>query len=108
MPRGPPEPHMTAPACLDRPLGRRTGFGYFRLGFFGDGRKGRQVVHREIGENLAVDSQSRLVYSIDHGRITEPAQTRGRVDARDPQRAELAFLLAPAAISVLAGFDDRL
>src|SRR5580658_3415712 len=31
-----------------------------------------------------------------------------RVDALNPQRAELALFLAPVAVGVLAGLDDRL
>ena len=35
-------------------------------------------------------------------------QARRRIDARDPQRAELALLRATVAVGVLAGLDDRL
>src|ERR1700675_56625 len=65
-------------------------------------------MHGEISQHLAVDGKARLVEPVDQRAIRHAAQTRCRVDARDPQCAELALLLAAAAIGVLAGLDDRL
>src|SRR6266853_6931813 len=84
-------------------LGREAG-----LGFLCDGRKGRHVMYRKIGEHLAVDGEARLAQSVDQRAIGHAAQTRRGVDAGDPQRAELTLLFAPAAIGVLARLDDRL
>src|SRR3979490_3588806 len=78
------------------------------LGFLCDGRKGRHVMYRKIGEHLAIDGEARLVQPVDQRAIGPPAQTRRGVDASDPQRAELTLLFAPAAIGVLTGLDDRL
>src|SRR6266850_5596446 len=78
------------------------------LGFLRDGRESRHVMYREVGEHLAIDGEARLVQPVDERAVAHPAQTRRGVDARDPQRAELALLLAPAAIGVLARLDDRL
>src|SRR6266404_2700267 len=78
------------------------------LGFLCDGRKGRHVMYRKIGEHLAIDGETRLVQSVDQRAVAHSAQTRRGVDAGDPQRAELTLLFAPAAIGVLTGLDDRL
>src|SRR6202142_609022 len=78
------------------------------LDFLCDCRECRQVVHGKVGEHLAVDGQTRFVQPVNHRAIGQPAQPCGGVDARDPQRAELALLLAPSAICVLAGLDDGL
>ena len=45
-----------------------------RLGFFRDGGKCRHVMHREVGEHLAVDGQTRLVQSVDQRAVGQPAQ----------------------------------
>src|SRR5579863_9347132 len=84
-------------------LGRETGLGFLR-----DGRKGRHVMYREIGEHLAIDGEARLVQPVDQRAVGHSAQTRCGVDAGDPQRAELTLLFAPAAIGVLTRLDDRL
>src|SRR5713101_135179 len=84
-------------------LGREAG-----LGFLCDGRKGRHVMYRKIGEHLAIDGEARLVQPVDQRAVGHSAQTRRGVDAGDPQRAELTLLFAPAAIGVLTGLDDRL
>src|SRR6266478_6138271 len=84
-------------------LGREAG-----LGFLCDGRKGRHVMYRKIGEHLAIDGEARLVQPVDQRAVAHSAQTRRGVDAGDPQCAELTLLFAPAAIGVLTGLDDRL
>src|ERR1700730_11235151 len=84
-------------------LGREAG-----LGFLCDGRKGRHVMDRKIREDLAIDGETRFIQTVDQRAIGHSAQTRRRVDASDPQRAELTLLFAPAAIGVLTGLDDRL
>src|SRR6202790_5832718 len=84
-------------------LGREAG-----LGFLCDGREGRHVMYRKIGEHLAIDGEARLVQPVDQRAVGHSTQTRCGVDAGDPQRAELALLFAPAAIGVLTRLDDRL
>src|ERR1700722_20172295 len=84
-------------------LGREAG-----LGFLYDCVKSRHVMHRKIGEYLAVDGETGLAQPVDQGAVGHPAQPRRGVDARDPQCAELTLLLATAAIGVLTGLDDRL
>src|SRR5580658_485285 len=84
-------------------LGRETGLGFLR-----DGRKGGHVMDREVCKHLAIDGETRLVQPVDQRAVGQPAQPRSGVNARDPQCAELALLLAPAAVGILTGLDDRL
>src|ERR1700682_2218920 len=100
----------SASACSTRAVresatasGREAG-----LGFLCDGRKGRHVMYRKIGEHLAVDGETGLVKPVDQRAIRHTAQTRRRGDESDPQRSELTLLFAPTAIGVLTGLDDRL
>src|ERR1700722_5912837 len=96
-----PEPVMTR--CRLSSGRRQAGLGFLR-----NGGKGRHVVHREIGQHLAIDREAGLVQAVDQRAVAHPAKAGRRIDARDPERAELALLLAPAAIGVLTGLDDRL
>src|SRR6516164_424103 len=68
----------------------------------------RGVVHRDIGEHLAVDLDAGFVQSVDDATVGESVDTRRRVDARDPERAELALVLPPVAVGVLPCLDDGL
>src|SRR5258708_3582462 len=65
-------------------------------------------MHRQIRKHLAVDRNTCLVQTVDERAVGHAAETRRRVDARDPQCAVLALFLAPPAIGILAGLDDRL
>src|SRR5882757_9475990 len=78
------------------------------LGLLCDRRKGRHVMHRKVGKHLAIDCQFRLVQAVYQRAVGHPAQARRRVDARDPQGAELTLFLATTAVSVLACLDDGL
>src|SRR5882757_5657592 len=78
------------------------------LGFLRNRRKGRHVMHREVGKYLAIDGQLRLAQPIDQSAVRHAAQARRRVDACDPERPELALFLAPAAIGILTRLDDGL
>src|SRR5262249_54313809 len=73
-----------------------------------DGPKSRDVVHGELGEHLAIDFEPGLREAVDEATVRETVHARGRVDARDPERAELTLLRAAVAIGVLACLDDRL
>src|SRR5579875_4103003 len=66
------------------------------------------VVHREVRKHLAVDREARLLDAANEPAVREAVQARRGVDARDPERPELAFLRPPVAIGVLAGLDHRL
>src|SRR5215472_2660926 len=88
---GPPSAHAEGGLCL---LRQRT--------------EGRGVVHRDVGEHLAVDLDAGLVQSVDDAAVGKAVDTRRRVDARDPQRAELTLVLPPVAVGVLPRLDDGL
>ena len=66
------------------------------------------LIHGEIGEHLAVDFDTGLLEAVDDPAVAQPELTRGGVDARDPERAEVALLGAAIAIRILAGLDDGL
>src|SRR5579871_3327364 len=69
-------------------------------------RKPRWVVHRQIGQNLAVQFDARLLQSTDELAVAEAVQLGGGADAHDPDGAELAlFLLAAAVGELQAAFD---
>jgi hypothetical protein len=70
-----------------RGLDQARGFGLLR-----DLRKRCLVVHREIGQDLAVDIDRRLERPLMNVLYVIPS-SRGGVDAGDPQCPELALLL---------------
>src|SRR6185437_9117914 len=78
------------------------------LGLLGDRAKRRDVVHGEIRQYLAVDGDAGLAETVDQAAVGQPELARGRVDAHDPQGAELALLLLAADVGVLLGLGDGL
>src|ERR1700733_2076711 len=73
-----------------------------------DGAKRRGVVHRDVRQHLAVDLHAGLVEAVHDATVGKAVEARGGIDARDPQCAELALVLPPVAVGVLARLDDRL
>ena len=65
-------------------------------------------MHRDVGEHLAVDLEAGQLEAGDQLAVRQAVNARSRVDARDPQRAQVALLGAAVAVRVLAGLDDRL
>ena len=55
------------------------------------------------GQDLAVQLDTGLAEAVHELRIGKAFQTRGGVDALDPQGAERALLVAAVAVGVLAG-----
>src|SRR5262249_10284229 len=66
------------------------------------------VVHSQIGQHAAIESDIRLAQTRDQAAIAETASARCRIDAHDPQCAELTLFLTTIAIGVLTGLDDGL
>src|SRR5262249_43831226 len=66
------------------------------------------VDYREVGQDFAIELDRGLLEPAHEHRVAHPAFARGRVDARDPQRAELALAHAPVAVGVLAGLHHGL
>src|ERR1700733_12431104 len=82
------------------------------LGVSDERSEGCGVVHREIGQDLAVQLHSRGLEAVNELRVADAVHLGGGVDAHDPQRAVLPLLLLAAAVgelqSALDGFLRRL
>src|SRR4051812_36306974 len=78
------------------------------LGLLRDRRKALRLVHGEVGEHLAIDLDAGLLDAIDETAVAQVELARRRVDALDPQCAEVALLEPATAVGVLAGLDDGL
>src|SRR6266487_3947721 len=61
------------------------------------------VTHREIGEHLPVDLHAALPEPRHESAIAHAVEPGRCVDPGDPERAELALLLAPVAVGVPHG-----
>src|SRR5262249_2989166 len=70
--------------------------------------KGAPVAHRQFSEHLPVDLYSGLAESVHEPVVWQALQTRGRVDPRDPEPAEVALAGAPVTKRVGQGVQDRL
>src|SRR5262249_1978355 len=68
----------------------------------------RDVVHRDVGQHLAVDRDVRLLEAVHQAAVGQAELARTGVDADDPQRAELALALLAADVRVLVGLRDGL
>src|SRR6186997_268991 len=62
--------------------------------------EGRRLAHREVGEHLAIDVDLRGLQTGHEPRVAHLVLATGRVDADDPQAAELALLRAAVAVGV--------
>src|SRR4029079_6342903 len=65
-----------------------------------DALKRDRVANRDLGEHLAVQLDVARVELADQLRIADAERTRCRVDALDPQRAEVALLDLARAVHV--------
>src|SRR5207253_7333920 len=74
----------------------------------GDLVEGGLVGHGEVRQHLAVDVDVRALESRHEGAVAHAELAHRGVDARDPQRAELALLLPAVAVRVLPGLHHRL
>src|SRR3954463_5125105 len=84
--------------------------GFIERGFrlLCDRGKSGGLVHGQVREHLAVDVDTGLLEAIDETAVAQVELAGRRIDALDPQRAEVAFLEPAAAVRVLAGLDDGL
>src|SRR5580704_14186171 len=83
---------------------RRCSAGSQRFaGALSDASEGVGVVHGDVGQDLAVELHVRELEAMDELRVGEAVLARGRVDARDPQAAEVALAVAAIAVAVLVG-----
>src|SRR5690606_23572696 len=80
-----------------------------RVPGLGDDRLERvALVHREIGEHLAVELDAGALQPVHELRIGEALGADAGIDALDPQAAKAALLHLAVAIGILAGLLDRL
>src|SRR4029079_14587889 len=88
--------------------GLRRGFldGGGRL--IGERLEARRILHRELGQHLAVDLDPGLVETVYKSAVGQPVLARGRVDALAPERAERALLTLAVAVLILQRLLDRL
>src|SRR5205823_13465322 len=88
--------------------GRRASMRQDGVDLAGDLGESRLVVHRQIGKHLAIDRDLRLLQPRHERAVAHAELAHRRVDARDPQRAEGAFLVPAVAVGVLARLHHRL
>src|SRR5690606_7995684 len=60
----------------------------------------------EVGQDLAVDFDPRLVQPVDKAAVGQAVLTHGGVDALDPERTEGALLGLAVAVGVLQALVD--
>jgi len=65
-------------------------------------------VHRDVGQNLAVEVDARKLKRVDEFAIGQPFGADRGVDPLDPQGAEAALLNFAVAIGILPGLFDGL
>lgn len=76
--------------------------------FFHQGLKLRGFVDREIGQNLAVQLDVRLLEPVHELAVVHIERAAGRIDAHDPETAVLLLLLLAALVRVNARLVDRI
>src|SRR5690606_37855261 len=60
----------------------------------------RLITHSQVGQCLAIQPNLGHLETVHEATVGQPVHPRGRVDARDPQTAEVALLVAAIAIGV--------
>lgn len=65
------------------------------------------ILDRHIREDLPVQEDIRLFHGIDEPAIGQSMRPNCRVDARNPQDAEIPFPIFPSRIGVGLTFIDR-
>src|SRR6478672_8151695 len=78
------------------------------LRLFRQRRKTHGVVHGDVRQHLAVQGDAGLHQAVHEAAVADAVDARGGVDARDPQRTELALALLAADVGVLQGLRHRL
>ncbi len=65
----------------------------------------RRVVHGDIGEHLAVDLDVCQLQPMNEPAIAEAIDAGGGIDARNPEAAKIAFLVAAVTVRIEQGFE---
>src|SRR6185312_17344645 len=66
------------------------------------------LVHRDVGEHLAVEGDAGKVQRVDELTVGQPFGADRGVDSLDPQGAEAPLLHLAVAVGILPGLLDRL
>lgn len=77
------------------------------FGFLNQRCEAGRIVNRNIGQNLAIQVNSRALQPADEFAVRDVRNPAGRVDTDDPQRAEISLLQPPSDISVTERFLYR-
>src|SRR5688500_1263426 len=81
--------------------GRSLGLRLERLlGGRGEPGEGLRLAPRQIGQDLAVEAGAGLAQALDQPVVGQAVEPRRRVDAQDPQAAEVALALLAVAVGV--------
>src|SRR5581483_11466752 len=94
--------------CCRGPNSRARLVRQIRLDLAGDLVEGRLVANGEVREHLAVDVDVGALEARHERAVAHAELAHRRVDARDPQRAELPFLLPAVAVGILPGLHQGL
>ena len=78
-----------------------------RLRLLGEAFKCAGIVHRQVGQDLAIQFHSALFEPVDELVVAHPVQFGGGADADDPERAILALLLFASGVGELQAAFDR-
>ncbi len=92
-----------AQAIVNRNIHNRQWLG--KRSFY-DGFKGLNIFYRKFGERFAIDFNVLFRHGGNKPRVGRAVKTRSSIDARNPQGAEVAFLLPAVAVLILCGFID--
>ena len=82
--------------------------GDLRLGRVHELGKRLGIVDRQVRQDLAVDLDARELQAVDEAAVGQTVGTNRRVDARDPQLAEVALAQTAPDIGVAQGAGDLL
>src|SRR5947208_16693710 len=77
-------------------------------GALGKASEGVGVAYRDVGQDLAIELHARELQAVHELRVGHAVLPGGSVDPRDPQPAEVALAVAPIAVAVLVGLEQRL
>src|SRR5690606_7710209 len=73
-----------------------------------DRLEGAAFVHREVRHDLAVELDAGELHAVHELRVGQALCANRRIDALDPQRAEVPLLNLAVAVGILPGLLDRL
>src|SRR3954447_25313429 len=83
-------------------LGRRG-----LAGALDESAEGLGVAHGDVGQDLPVQLDARQLQAMDERAVGHALGARGRVDARDPETAEVTLAVATVAVRVRVRLEHR-